>query len=241
MQQATASSWKSRLKTVIFAVMAFGAVGAFLTSMWAVLEVLRWLGGLMFIHVPASRYIRLDSNSVINVWPNNVLVFFYMLVVPVVPSLLAGALEQYRKCTKRKRRTVARASTCSGWRLLCLRLTGVTLVLFVLGVPGMNTYTIVTPAAIVQKTFFSLHADTYPINALSGIACTVAGRGTIFTDFSLIDGRQLSLSGFDTRVVTAIAKVQGIRIDYDRRCASGVGAPSYDPSAAALAAFFIGT
>ncbi|MDR6410761.1 UNVERIFIED_ORG: hypothetical protein ABIC62_004184 [Burkholderia sp. 1595] len=238
MQQATASSWKSRLKTVIFAVLAFGAVGAFLTSMWAVLEVLRWLGGLMFIHVPAGRYIRLDSNSIINVWPNNVLVFFYTLVVP---SLLAGALEQYRKRAKRKRRTVATASTGSGWRLLCLRLTGVTLALFVLAVPGMNTYTILTPVAIVQKTFFSLHADTYPISALSGIACTVAGRGAIFTDFSLTDGRQLSLSGFDTRVVTALAKVRGIRIDYDSRCASGVGVPSYDPSAAPLAAFFRGT
>ncbi|CAE6792586.1 hypothetical protein LMG22931_05026 [Paraburkholderia nemoris] len=235
MQQATASSWKSRLKTVIFAVLAFGAVGAFLTSMWSVLEVLRWLGGLMFIHVPAGRYIRLDSNSIINVWPNNVLVFFYMLVVL---SLLAGALEQYRKRTKRKRRTAARASAGRNWRLLCLRLTGVTLALFVLGVPGMNTYTIVTPAAIVQKTFFSLQADTYPISALSGIACTVAGRGAIFTDFSLVDGRQLSLSGFNTHVVTAIAKVRGIRIHYDSRCASGVGIPSHDPSAAALAGFF---
>lgn len=235
MQQATASSWKSRLKTVIFAVLAFGAVGAFLTSMWAVLEILRWLGGLMFIHVPAGRYIRLDSNSIINVWPNNVLVFFYMLVVP---SLLAGALEQYRKRAKRKKRTVARVGTGRGWRLLCLRLTGVTFALFVLGVPGMNTYTIVTPAAIVQKTFFSLQADIYPISALSGIACTVAGHGTIFTDFSLVDGRQLSLSGFNTRVVTAIVKIRGIRIDYDSRCASGVGIPSHDPSAAALAAFF---
>lgn len=235
MQQATASSWKSRSKTVIFAVLAFGAIGVFLTSMWAVLEVLRWLGGLMFIHVSAGRYIRLDSNSIINVWPNNVLVFFYMLVVP---SLLAGALEQYRKRTKQRKRTVAKASTGKGLRLLCLRLTGVTFALFMLGVPGMNTYTIVTPAAIVQKTFFSLHADTYPISALSGIACTVAGRGTIFTDFSLNDGRQLSLSGFDTRVVTAIAKVRGIRIHYDSRCASGVGIPSHGPSAAALATFF---
>ncbi|MGP8438962.1 hypothetical protein ACT2FY_27265 [Paraburkholderia fungorum] len=235
MQQATASSWKSRLKTVIFAVLAFGAVGAFLTSMWAVLEVLRWLGGLMFIHVPAGRYIRLDSNSIINVWPNNVLVFFYMLVVP---SLLANSVEQYRKRTKRKRHTVTGARPAWSWRLLSLRLTGVTLALFVLAVPGMNTYTIVTPVAILQKTFFSVHADTYPISALSGIACTVAGRGTIFTDFSLIDGRQLSLSGFNTRIVTAIAKARGIRIDYDDRCASGVGIPSHDPSATALAAFF---
>ncbi|MGC2964263.1 hypothetical protein C8K18_1335 [Paraburkholderia sp. GV068] len=215
MQQATASSWKSRLKTVIFAVLVLGAVGAFLTSTWAVLEVLRWLSGLMFIHVPAGRYIRLDSNSIVNVWPNNVLVLFYVLAVP---SLLADALEQYRKRRKGKRRTEAGAGTGEGWRLLCLRLSAVTLAVFVLGLLGMNTYTIVTPTAIVQRTFFSLHADTYPISALSAIACTVAGRGAIVTDFSLIDGRQLSLGGLDTRVATAIAKVRGIPIDYDSRC-----------------------
>lgn len=238
MQQTTASSWTGQLKNVIFAVMIMAAACAFLTAMWAVLEVLRRLGGLMFIQMPADRYIRLDTNSIINVWPNNVLVFLYMLIVP---SLFADALEQRRKRAKRKRRAAATPGTNSGWRLLCLRLTGVTLALFMLGMPGMNTYTIVTPTAIVQKTFFSLHANTYPLNALSGIACTVAGRGAIFTDFSLTDGRQLSLSGFDTRVVTALAKVRGIRIDYDSRCASGVGVPSYDPSAAALAAFFRGT
>lgn len=205
-----------RTNVVILFGFALGLCALF-AAMWAALEVLRRIGAWLFIDASLGPYVRLDSNSVINVLPNNLLVLFYLLLTY---SVLSNAWQVFRRPWRGGRKVGAQREEA---RRQLRRFAVATPVVLLLCLPGMNTYTIVTPTQIVQKRFFALHAESYPLGQVTKVQCTVAGRGLIFTELTFSDGRSLEEAGFHPRLMTAIAHVGGVNVEYDRRCRSEFG------------------
>ncbi|ANH75603.1 type VI secretion lipofamily protein [Ralstonia insidiosa] len=206
------STWRTTAKILLFA--ALGLCGTFIAA-WSVLEALRWIGARIFIDASIGSYVRLDVNEVINVFPNNLLVLSYLFGLSSVLPSAWRAFHLPRWCTRytvETRRAQAKQDI--------KRLVMVTLVLFLLCLPGMNTYTIVTPSAVVQKRFFALHAQTYPLKSVTRVQCVVIGRGLIFTELTFTDGRSLEEAGFPRHLMAAIAKEGGTVVEYDSRCQS---------------------
>lgn len=183
-------------------------------AMWVVLEALRRIGALLFIDASLGPYIRLDSNSVINVFPNNLLILFYLLLAYTV---LSNAWQVFRRPWRGGRKVGAQREEA---KRQLRRFAVVTPAVLLLCLPGMSTYTIVTPTQVVQKRFFALHAESYPLAQVTKVQCTVAGRGLIFTDLTFSDGRSLEEAGFHPRLMTAIAHGSGVNVEYDSRCRS---------------------
>lgn len=87
----------------------------------------------------------------------------------------------------------------------------VTLAAFILCVPFIRQYEIVTDRAILVKHFFDWNEQVYPLAQLTRIHRSVTGRGLVSWDFDFSDGRSFTMSSPSIDALALLLARPGVR------------------------------
>lgn len=187
-------------------------VVVFFASSWGVIEGFRSLSEMLFIPYEQSAYLHLTGNAVINqspfLWFSAFLLIFVLLSVPSSYWSEWQALPKRDLVLRQARRKKLNARMLNSlWKLIVVAL--------LIAAPGLRQYTVLVNDKIVEQSWYSLRPEVYPLKQVRCIERSTSNRGAVFQTLYFQDGRQLVLSGLDTRVKHILQQHQSEPVSND--------------------------
>jgi hypothetical protein len=189
-------------------------VVVFVASSWVLIEGFRSLSEVLFIPYEQGDYLHLTGNAVINQSP--FLLFSALLLIFALSSLPSSYWSEWQALPKRdlvlrqaRKKKLNTKTFNSLWKLMVVAL--------LIATPGMRQYSVLANNEIVKQSWYSLHPEVYPLKQVRCIERSTSNRGAVFQTLYFQDGRQLVLSGLDTRVKQIIQQHQSEPVSNDCR------------------------
>lgn len=176
------------------------------TSIWLLIFLLRALGGFLFIALPQNEYQHLTTNKLLN---QGWFLFPALLWIFAVSSWIMAWPDEVKKLPRRDK--LLRSQRYKA--LIVRHVRGFALLnvlCFLLALPGMRSFTIVTQIEIRDQSFYAAQAEVYPLKQLACIERSVSSRGAIFQTLYFIGGGRIVVSGLNPAALLLIQRGSGL-------------------------------
>lgn len=181
---------------------------------WLAVEGLRSLGQRWFIPLPSGQYIHLTNNRINNHMALAGPVWLWFLGLYLVWDSWRNQVwhQQPRRVRKRLARRSPLALPAQAWMRLARPALGVTAACFLLTLPGMRTYEVMTSHELHRQALWSWTPQSWPLKDLTCLSRSEGSKGTVFWAFHFKGEAAFSTIGLTQTAMDRVLTASGVRL-----------------------------
>lgn len=210
--------WLSSVRESLFGLLTLsGALVLAGVITWLAVEGLRALGQWWFIPLPSGQYIHLTNNRINNHMALAGPVLLWLLGLYLVWDQWHDQVGQHqpKRLHKRRRRQPSQAGLPAPWLKLAWPCLGVTAGCFLLTLPGMRTYEVMTAHALHRQALWSWAPQSWPLKDLTCLSRSEGSKGTVFWAFHFKGEPAFSTVGLTQKAMDRVLIASGVRLSED--------------------------